>query len=681
MKTGVLFLLLFSTTIILCQIPVTKIDSLQNELLIAKTDNKKAKAYLDIGQSYMHDSPDKSFLYADSVFNIARKINSKSLEAEALILKANGFISKTDYISARKSTLLALEIAKNISDYSISYRVYNTLGNIESDLGNMDIAMNFYFKADSNALLAKDTMTSAKTKTNIGINYMNEGNYYEGLKYLLDALEFFSKKGANMEKGVVLTNLGAAYHGLKNFEKCIEYSRQAEKILIEHKSNFYRSICLSNIGSSLSELKRYDEAEKVFKEGVSITDNNDKYRLSYLYHGLGSIYTETNKLAEAEKYYKKCLYIEKKADMKLELTSTYLGLGVVSAKQGNRLKAKEFLIESEKIAKAINAKDEILKAKKANLVNELHLRNLKELGIYTDSLFALSDAIFSDTTVVQSLKIDAQYNRAESEQKAAKYKIQNLSQQNTIERQNYLLLFLLLAVLPVAFGFYTNYKRRKEEEQYSKVLTQKNKQIELLNSERIHRIKNNLQELMNGISFQSRQMIGEEAKNALKDNQSRIKAVALLHDYLEISNNDNIDGEIDLRKYLGDVSGGIQTAYSDEKRAILVHLDSANIMADSDFAVRLAIIINELATNSIKHAFKKQDNPSINVRLYEDNKKVYMEYRDNGDGISEKKDNSGRQSSGLKFIDLITQELLGKINYKNQNGAFYAFEFQKTRLV
>jgi two-component sensor histidine kinase len=98
-----------------------------------------------------------------------------------------------------------------------------------------------------------------------------------------------------------------------------------------------------------------------------------------------------------------------------------------------------------------------------------------------------------------------------------------------------------------------------------------------------------------------------------------------------------------------------------------------DILLNIDQTIPLGLIINELITNSFKHAFVGLDN-SINIitiSIIENNKKIKLHYQDNGIGIKEKKGET-KNSVGLKLLKMLVQELQGKHEIRSNQG----FEFE-----
>jgi len=189
---------------------------------------------------------------------------------------------------------------------------------------------------------------------------------------------------------------------------------------------------------------------------------------------------------------------------------------------------------------------------------------------------------------------------------------------------------------------------------------------EILLKEIHHRVKNNLQIISSLIVLQEQYVKDERILNIFKDFQSRIKVMALIHQTLYDSENLN---KIYLTKYIKNLVNNLFKIYSVNTKQIKLQLNIDNIDLSLDDANACGLIINELVSNSLKHAFSKNDEGKIIITLKKTiNNRKLLEVYDNGIGFPKDIDYKNSDTLGLKLISTITKKMGGKISIEKNNG-------------
>lgn len=189
---------------------------------------------------------------------------------------------------------------------------------------------------------------------------------------------------------------------------------------------------------------------------------------------------------------------------------------------------------------------------------------------------------------------------------------------------------------------------------------------EILLKEIHHRVKNNLQIISSLIVLQEQYVKDERILHIFKDFQSRIKVMALIHQTLYNAENLN---KICLSEYIKNLVNNLFKVYSANSKNIKLQLNIDNIDFNLDNATACGLIINELVSNSLKHAFSKNDDGKILVTLKKtNNNRILLEVYDNGIGFPKDVDYEDSDSLGLKLISTITKQMDGKISIERNNG-------------
>lgn len=195
---------------------------------------------------------------------------------------------------------------------------------------------------------------------------------------------------------------------------------------------------------------------------------------------------------------------------------------------------------------------------------------------------------------------------------------------------------------------------------------------DLLLKEVRHRIKNNMNTMMSLLSLQANEMKNPATVSALKDAQNRFQSMGVLYDKL---NRTESLREMSVEVYLPPLVDEI----------IKMFPNSANVKIEKkidDFVLgvkelsSLGIIVNELLTNTMKHAFVGKTNGLITVSASKIGNRVTIVVGDNGTGISESIDIEHSNGFGLMLVGTLTKQLNGTIRIERKKGTQFVLEFE-----
>ncbi|MNX99437.1 Blue-light-activated histidine kinase 2 [compost metagenome] len=190
-------------------------------------------------------------------------------------------------------------------------------------------------------------------------------------------------------------------------------------------------------------------------------------------------------------------------------------------------------------------------------------------------------------------------------------------------------------------------------------------QKQVLLSELQHRVKNNLQHVISILEIQKESADHNNIEELIRGNQNRIHSMALLHKKLNVSDNVN---EIDFGRYITELSEIVKESYDNHRKKIDLHIKCEIETISIEKALPVGMIIVELLSNSMKHAFKNRNIGIINIEITEDEntKKNKLYYADNGDGFDFNKEND--KGLGLEITKGLIHQLDGEIVTKSENG-------------
>ncbi|PCJ81347.1 MAG: hypothetical protein COA57_14435 [Flavobacteriales bacterium] len=214
-------------------------------------------------------------------------------------------------------------------------------------------------------------------------------------------------------------------------------------------------------------------------------------------------------------------------------------------------------------------------------------------------------------------------------------------------------------------------ENKNAQEEIKKSLAEK----EVLLKEVHHRVKNNLQIVSSLLNLQADTAGSKELASLLRDSQGRIRTMSVTHESLY--QRDSLT-QIDLKAYIAQLIDGIIEV--DARRGLKVKLDISvpEIYLQIDTMVPIGLMVNELVTNSLKHAFVKRKRGCINVSLKKAKDKEYiLSYSDDGIGLPKNFEKEKSKSLGMELIDCFVEQLEGKISLTSNNkGLQYSIRFK-----
>lgn len=204
------------------------------------------------------------------------------------------------------------------------------------------------------------------------------------------------------------------------------------------------------------------------------------------------------------------------------------------------------------------------------------------------------------------------------------------------------------------------------------------KEKETLLQEIHHRVKNNMQVISSLLKLQAMGSKDKKTQEALNESQSRVYAMSALHEALYGSENLS---EIDSKKYLSTITNALLQTYHVSPLKVSFNIESESICLKMKMASPLGLIINELISNSLKHAFPGDKTGAISIVFKkQENKDVILSVMDNGVGISNDLDWRTSEALGLRLIrDLVEKQLGGSIELDRSSGTKFTIKFNPNR--
>jgi len=219
-------------------------------------------------------------------------------------------------------------------------------------------------------------------------------------------------------------------------------------------------------------------------------------------------------------------------------------------------------------------------------------------------------------------------------------------------------------------------------------------QIEEIRKKEIHhRIKNNLQVISSLLSLQAEHFSDKKVRESFQDSQNRVISMSLIHEELYKTGETGNFETFDFKAYLQKLANELFRSYLVSNRDIHLKMDIESIFLGMDTGIPLGIIINELVSNSLKHAFPAGRKGEIWIKLHKiESEKISGEdtdtgrcetsefllvLSDNGVGIPERIDFRHTSSLGLQLVNILVDQIEGSIELVRGAGTEFRIKFRE----
>jgi two-component sensor histidine kinase/AmiR/NasT family two-component response regulator len=213
-------------------------------------------------------------------------------------------------------------------------------------------------------------------------------------------------------------------------------------------------------------------------------------------------------------------------------------------------------------------------------------------------------------------------------------------------------------------------ERRKGEEKIRASLAEK----EVLLKEVHHRVKNNLQIITTLLDLQFDKIDDKQALAALMVSQDRIKSIALVHEKLYQTKD---LARIDFAGYIENLTSQLFSSYVADPERVTLKIDAGDVALGIDEAIPCGLIINELVSNSLKHAFPEGRKGNVAIRFQADEQGVVtLMVADDGIGLPPGMNFRDTGSMGLQLVNMLTKQIHGEISLLTEGGVAFTIRFK-----
>jgi two-component sensor histidine kinase len=188
-----------------------------------------------------------------------------------------------------------------------------------------------------------------------------------------------------------------------------------------------------------------------------------------------------------------------------------------------------------------------------------------------------------------------------------------------------------------------------------------------------HRVKNNLQVISSLIDLQAERLTDPAMRTLFRDTRDRVRSMALVHEKLYQSAD---LAHTELGAYIRNVMKELFLAHGEVSSKVTLQLKLEPVFLPVDMAIPCGLILNELATNSLKHAFVGREHGTIEIQLTSVNESVRLRFRDDGWGLPSGLNLDAADSLGLRLIRMLSKQLRGEVKTHSGEGTTFELHFQ-----
>jgi two-component system, sensor histidine kinase PdtaS len=493
-----------------------------------------------------------------------------------------------------------------------------------------------------------------------GTLYYSMADYSKALEFYTAAYGYAKSWGDPLYIGKVLNNVGACHLELTDLDRAAEYFSLALESFRKAKNTTWEwnaTYNLANVELRNSNFSRadslYAQLEQEYLRANLITE------AGYCNMGRGDVAHNTGRYSDAVAFYELAL-------QRVNINDDSYTFALILQNKSYSL----FELEQFGLAKSLlRQSTEIALRNKYNKIRltnyELLAQHYKSTGSADSAIFYLERSAGLRDTIYNEAKQN-EFTLAETRFKTSLKEETIALQEELIKEKNQLIFWMtilslsLLVLSAVLFIVFRLLRQNKRNLEYA--LNEK----EALLREIHHRVKNNLQVISSLLNMHVRKVTDPESKKILEEGSERLLAMALIHKNLYPHSDLS---SISLKDYLASLCKQLLDNYSLKHQEVKLELSLENITVDIDKLIPIGLIVNELLSNSMKHAFDDGVEGCIAVGLKSiDSKTIELCIADNGRGVDPSKIMEKSGSLGMKLVKIFSDKLNTKLEYDVNHG-------------
>jgi two-component system, sensor histidine kinase PdtaS len=474
-------------------------------------------------------------------------------------------------------------------------------------------------------------------ENDLALAYYNTKNYKLAATSFLKVKEYFKAENDYLFVSSMSNNTALCYFKLYDYPNAIKYFVLAiEELKLTNgiESNnlpkgynaFFKSVILSNIAKIDVENGNFEMAiskYKDLKQKTKALNGIEFANITDAYLNISKIYLRMNKPVLAQ------IYLDSTKLSFQKIVSTDIKI------ETNNLEAKILLLNG----------------------------NSEKATLFFNASKKITDSISQIQIGRENILAQAKYNSDEKDAALndAKIDIKSKEKISGFQKIGLTITSILLGI--IAFLYYRKSKDSQTIDAQNEILTINLKEKEMLLKEVHHRVKNNLQVISGLLHLQSEKNDSPQIEIILNDAERQINSIALVHQMLYQNENYTI---VSIQEYIKKLTD--QLLFSTYGTDYEININVSEITLSTDIVIPIGLIINELFSNSNKHAFENRKG-IINISLLKmtENNFEFI-YKDNGKGLPKNFDIKNVKTTGFGLLKMLAEEINGNLEIDGSNG-------------
>jgi len=349
----------------------------------------------------------------------------------------------------------------------------------------------------------------------------------------------------------------------------------------------------------------------------------------------------------------------------LSFISEQIALVIERKQAEERLRAEmaylEQLFESAQEAIVLNTSDGRILNVNSEFIRMFGYAREEAIGQFLDELVASEDLMEEAVSLTKRI--------AEGE----KVSYETVRRRKDGTQMNVFLLGSPIIIEGKQVGVYSIYRDITEHKQTEDKIKASLKERDVMLKEIHHRVKNNMQIISSLLRLQSRSIKDRETLELFKESQNRIRSIALIHEALYQSKDLT---RINFSDYINRLTTHLFAIYRERANSINFNLNVGEVHIDINRAIPCGLVISELVSNSLKHAFPGSRKGQIIVKMNMNKKGRYtLIVRDTGVGLPERLDFRQPETLGLQLVNDLVNQIGGTVELDRESGTTFTIIF------
>ncbi|MEM7374753.1 MAG: sensor histidine kinase [Bacteroidota bacterium] len=590
-------------------------------------------------------------------------------------------LAKTFHTNDQDSTLYylmpALELSKRL-DYSKGEAAsviriaatYFMMGNHEKYQEFLSFIPALVHKPDLGLYKGK---LYSKIANNFFVKQMYDSSFY----YFTLTEKAYEETGYPYQKWMVYYDIAKGYWAQGKREERDRFMAQAYEITSARQNRKDHGFLLYHLMKYAYQEDRFEDYASYLEEYRKLLNKDPQTGNNKLIHPFHAASTTEPAEIQLDKRIK-LLAEQKRMKHSQSMIGNYFEI-IRLLRELNRMEdAFAYTFEAQEVGKQVNRIG--VKLALLQILAELYESSGKyQLSLaYHKQAKTISDSLqtLEAEKSLQELAIKYETEKQEKELAASQFALEKASLSN----RGLTLTASLVGILAIIALYFLYFKSKTNRllEQKNTTIAQSLHEKETLLREIHHRVKNNLQVVSSLLSLQSDSIQDAKARQAFQEGQDRVYSMTLIHQNLYQT--DNLTS-MDIREYIGKLADSLFHSYNIRQEHIQLSIEAEPLLIDVDTLIPIGLILNELLSNALKHAFPPGEHGQIEVIFKKDNEALLLSVKDDGVGIPTNSLKDHSTSFGMTLIKSFAKKLNAEFIAENQGGTSLSLRIHNYQLA